>query len=403
MYEVNLRAFSSSGDLQGVINRLDQLKALNVNVIWLMPIYPIGQINSVNSPYCVKNYYEVGSEYGTLADLRTLTTEAHNRNMAVVVDWVANHTSWDNPWVSQHSDWYSQDGSGNIIIPPGTNWADVADLNFDNQSMRLNMIDAMKYWILEANIDGLRCDYADGVPYDFWKQAIDTLNTIPNRNLIFLAEGTRADHYAAGFQMTYAWDFYTAIKNVFAGSTPSTIYTTNTAEYAGVPAGNRKLRFTTNHDQSAWEATPMTLFNGKAGATCASVITTYYNGVPLIYTGQEVGRVNTVPFFSNSPINWTVNLDMQQNYRDMLSFYSESAVARYGTAVPYSANDVVCFKKVLNADQILVIANVRNATTNYSIPTALLNSTWTNALTGASVTLGSSLSLPAYQYLILKN
>lgn len=403
MYEVNLRAFSSGGDLQGVINRLDQLKALNVNVIWLMPIYPIGQINSVNSPYSVKNYYEVGSEYGTLAELRTLTTEAHNRNMAVVVDWVANHTAWDNPWIAQHPEWYSQDGAGNIIIPPGTNWNDVADLNFDNQTMRLNMIDAMKYWVLEANIDGLRCDYADGVPYDFWKQAIDSLNTIPNRNLIFLAEGTRADHYAAGFQMTYAWDFYTAIKNVFAGSSPSTIYTTNTAEYAGVPAGNRKLRFTTNHDQSAWEATPMTLFNGKAGATCASVITTYYNGVPLIYTGQEVGRVSTVPFFSNSPINWTVNLDMQQNYRDMLSFYSESAVSRYGTAVPYTANDVVCFKKVLNADQVLVIANVRNNTTNFSIPTALLNSTWTNAISGASVSLGNALQLSAYQYLILKN
>jgi glycosidase len=403
MYEVNLRAFSSGGDLQGVINRLDQLKALNVNVIWLMPIYPIGQINSVNSPYCVKNYYEVGSEFGTLADLRTLTTEAHNRNMAVVVDWVANHTAWDNPWVTLYPEWYSQDGAGNIIIPSGTNWNDVADLNFSNATMRVNMIDAMKYWILEANIDGLRCDYADGVPYDFWNQAIDSLNTIPNRNLIFLAEGTRADHYAAGFQMTYAWDFYTSIKNVFAGNTPSTIYTTNTSEYAGIPAGNRKLRFTTNHDQSAWEATPMTLFNGKAGATCASVITTYYNGVPLIYTGQEVGRVSTVPFFSNSPINWTVNLDMQQNYRDMLSFYSESAVSRYGTAVPYTANDVVCFKKVLNADQVLVIANVRNNTTNYAIPTALLNSTWTNAITGAPVTIGSSLSLSAYQYLILKN
>ena len=403
MYEVNLRAFSSSGDLQGVINRLDQLKALNVNVIWLMPIYPIGQINSVNSPYCVKNYYEVGSEYGTLADLRTLTNEAHNRNMAVVVDWVANHTAWDNPWITQHPEWYSQDGAGNIIIPPGTNWNDVADLNFSNATMRVNMIDAMKYWTLEANIDGFRCDYADGVPYSFWKQAIDSLNTIPNRNLIFLAEGTRADHYDAGFEMTYAWDFYTSIKNVFAGSAPSTIYTTNTSEYAGVPAGKRKLRFTTNHDQSAWEATPMTLFNGKAGATCASVITTYYNGVPLIYTGQEAGRVSTVPFFSNSPINWTVNLDMQQNYRDMLSFYSESDVSRYGTVVPYTANDVVCFKKVLNANQVLVIANVRNATTNYSIPTALLNSTWTNAITGAPVNIGSSLSLSAYQYLILKN
>ena len=403
MYEVNLRAFSSGGNIQGIINRLDQLEALHVNVIWLMPIYPIGQINSVNSPYCVKNYYEVGSEYGTLADLRTLTTEAHNRNIAVVLDWVANHTAWDNPWVAQHPDWYSQDGSGNIIIPPGTNWNDVADLNFSNTTMRANMIDAMKYWTLEANVDGFRCDYADGVPFDFWKQALDTLNTIPNRNLIFLAEGTRADHYDAGFQMTYAWDFYTSVKNVFAGSAPSTLYTTNTAEYAGVPAGNRKLRFTTNHDQSAWEATPMTIFNGKAGATCASVITTFYNGVPLIYTGQEVGRVSTVPFFSNSPINWTVNLDMQQNYRDMLSFYASSEVARFGTPTPYTDANVVCFKKVLNADQVVVIANVRNANTNYSIPTALLNSTWTNALTGASVTLGNSLSLSAYQYLILKN
>ncbi len=403
MYEVNLRAFSSGGDLQGVINRLDQLKALNVNVIWLMPIYPIGQINSVNSPYCVKNYIEVGSEYGTLADLRTLTTEAHNRNMAVVVDWVANHTAWDNPWVTAHPDWYSQDGSGNIIIPAGTNWNDVADLNYDNTTMRLNMIDAMKYWILEANIDGLRCDYADGVPFDFWKQAIDTLNTIPNRNLIFLAEGTRADHYTAGFHMTYAWDFYTAMKNVFAGSAPSTIYTTNTSEYANVPAGNRKLRFTTNHDQSAWEATPMTLFNGKAGATCASVITTYYNGVPLIYTGQEVGRVSTVPFFSNSPINWTVNLDMQQNYRDMLAFYSQSAAARYGTPMAYADPNVVCFKKVLYNDQVLVIANVRNTTSNYTVPTALLNSTWTNAITGAPVTIGSTIALSAFQYLILKN
>jgi hypothetical protein len=147
----------------------------------------------------------------------------------------------------------------------------------------------------------------------------------------------------------------------------------------------------------------MTLFNGKAGATCASVITTYYNGVPLIYTGQEVGRVSTVPFFSNSPINWTVNLDMQQNYRDMLSFYSQSAVARYGTPMPYADANVVCFKKVLNTDQVLVIANVRNSTSICTIPTALLNSTWTNAITGAPVTVGSSLSLSAYQYLILKN
>ena len=155
MYEVNERAFSTSGNLQGVINRLDSIKALGVNVIWLMPIHPIGTINSVNSPYCVKNYFEVNPEFGTLADLRKLVEEAHNRNMAVIIDWVANHTAWDNPWIDS-TKWYTQDGNGNIISPAGTNWADVADLNFSNQNMRLEMIKAMRYWILTANIDGYK-------------------------------------------------------------------------------------------------------------------------------------------------------------------------------------------------------------------------------------------------------
>lgn len=180
MYEVNLRAFSSTGDLQGVINRLDEIKSLGVNVIWIMPIHPIGEINSVNSPYSVKDYKAVSSEYGTLEDLRNLTAEAHERDMAVIMDWIANHTAWDNEWINNKS-WYTQDGNGNIVHPPGTNWLDVADLNYENMDMQNAMIDAMKYWILQANVDGFRCDYADGVPYEFWKRAIDTLTSLPER------------------------------------------------------------------------------------------------------------------------------------------------------------------------------------------------------------------------------
>ncbi len=164
IYEVNLRAQSSEGNLQGVISKLQHIKNLGTNVIWLMPIYEQGITNSVNSPYCIKDYMKISAEYGTLSDLRALTDQAHALGMAVIMDWVANHTSWDHPWITEHPEWYSKNSAGQIIIPPGTNWNDVADLNFDQVAMRKAQIDAMKYWVLEANVDGYRCDYADGVP-----------------------------------------------------------------------------------------------------------------------------------------------------------------------------------------------------------------------------------------------
>ena len=161
MYEINERAFSVAGTFDGILSRIDSIKALNINVIWLMPINPIGTINSVNSPYCVKNYFAVNPEYGTLEDLRKLVREAHARKMAVILDWAANHTSWDNPWIQAHPNWYVHDPGGNIIHPPGTNWQDVAELDYSNSEMRLEMIRALKYWVLKANIDGYRCDAAE--------------------------------------------------------------------------------------------------------------------------------------------------------------------------------------------------------------------------------------------------
>ena len=169
MYEINERALSQSGDFNGIIERLDEIKALSVNVIWLMPIHPIGEINTVNSPYCVRNYLEVNPEFGSLTDLKKLVKEAHKRDIAVIMDWVANHTAWDNPWISNTS-WYTQ-VNGEIIHPAGTNWLDVADLNYSNTEMRQAMISAMKYWIEDIYIDGFRCDAADWIPFDFWKQA----------------------------------------------------------------------------------------------------------------------------------------------------------------------------------------------------------------------------------------
>jgi len=157
-YQVNMRAFSAAGNFQSVTARLDSIKALGVNVVYLMPIYPVGTLRGINSPYAVKDYKAVASEFGTLDDLRTLVNEAHTRNMSVMLDWVANHTSWDNPWITNKT-WYQQNTAGNIISPAG--YSDVAQLNFKNDTMRAAMIEALRYWVFNANIDGYRFDFAD--------------------------------------------------------------------------------------------------------------------------------------------------------------------------------------------------------------------------------------------------
>lgn len=401
MYEVNLRALSSTGDILGVIDRLDEIQKLGTNAIWLMPIHPIGEINSVNSPYSVKDYKAVSEEYGTLEDLRTLTDSAHTLGMAVILDWVANHTAWDNPWIENRS-WYSWDDNFQIIHPPGTNWLDVADLNYFSQDMRAAMIDAMRYWVLEANIDGYRCDYADGVPFDFWESALSELTDIPDRELIFLAEGRRLDHYSAGFDLTYGWDFYGTLKAVFDGESASTLFSTHMQEYQGVPSGSHRLRFTTNHDESAWDATPMVLFDGVEGALAASVATIFLGGVPLIYTGQEVGRTATVPFFSNSAIDWQAHPEMLSAYRDLLQLYKMHPTARYGELVPYIHDDVVCFLRQRGSDELLFIVNLRNSAISYPVPADLQNISWTNAMADNLEVLETVLDLEPYDFLILQ-
>lgn len=389
MYEVNLRAFSNSGKIQGVTDKLDHIRSLGVNVIWLMPIHPVGQINSVNSPYSVKNYREVSPEYGTLDDLRNLTDHAHQRGMAVILDWVANHTAWDNPWM-KYTSWYTR-VNGTVIHPEGTNWLDVADLDYSSANMRKAMISALKYWVRAANVDGFRCDAADMVSYDFWKQAIDSLENLTDRNLILLAEGGRSDHFNAGFQMNYAWDFYGRLKSVWNGQDAKGLYTTHVVEQHTVPVGKFKLRFTTNHDESAWDATPITIFKGKQGALAASVVATFMGGVPLIYGSQEVGRSSTLPFFTNSPIDWNANADMLQEYKNIMAFYTASSSAKTGSTTDYSTTDVCAFTRTSASEEILVVVNVRNRESTFEIPVAFRLK---------SGNPGAAILLP-YQYILL--
>jgi glycosidase len=411
MYEINVPDFSPGGDFTGVTARLDSIKALGINVIWLMPIYPRGLTRSINSPYCVRDYKAIDPSMGSLAQLRTLVDSAHRKGMSVILDWVGNHTSWDNAWIANKS-WYQQDGSGNIVSPVsgGFTYADVAQLNFSNNDMRAAMIKAMKYWILTANIDGYRCDYAGGPPENFWAAAIDSLKAIPNHKLILLAEDYHYTNFTAGFQICYGWNFsFQGLLPVFATSGSSSAYLLDSInqveDIATLPPGAFMLRFTSNHDEDLSNNTPLVLFNGKQGSLAAFVLASYMGGVPLIYDGQEVGCATKLDIFSQTIIDWTTNPDMLQQYKLIMGFRKTSDAVR-GGAIHYCSrnDDISAFERISGTDSVLVIANVRNATINYTFDVDLANTNWLDALNNKSpVSLGTSISLQPYQYMILSN
>jgi glycosidase len=402
IYQVNMRAFSSAGNLQGVTERLDSIKNLGVNVVYLMPVYPVGTVQSVNSPYAVKDYKAVGSEFGTLGDLRTLVTEAHNRNMSVIMDWVANHTSWDNTWISNKS-WYKQDASGNIVSPSG--YSDVAQLNFNNDTMRAAMIGAMRYWVFAANIDGYRCDFADNVPFNFWKQAISSLRGISTHKLLLLAEGSRTDHFNAGFDFIYGFAFYSNLKDVYGkGKSATVINDVNKSEYTNANEESQVVRYLTNHDVNSSDGTPLDLFGGKKGSEAAFVVAAYMKGVPMIYNGQEVGTPYRITFpFTSTKINWSLNPDVTTSYKKIIAFRNSTAAIRGGQLFSYSSDDMVAFTKELDKEKVFVMVNVRNKVVDYTLPAALANSSWTDAMYNSKVTLTNKVTLQPYTYLVLTN
>lgn len=402
LYEVNLRAFSTQGDLQGIEERLDSIRKLGVNVIWLMPIHPIGSEKGINSPYCIRDYRSIASEYGALEDLRSLINGAHQRGMAVIMDFVANHTAWDHPWVAEHPDWYTQ-VNGHIVHPPGTNWLDVADLNFFNQDMQNAQIENMKFWIREANIDGYRCDYANGVPSFFWQRAIDSLEAYHRSDLIMLAEGDRADLLNLGFDLRFSWAYYAKLKEVFTeGKAASQLLQLHQNEHQALSTNQGMLRFITNHDESAWDASAVQIFGSQDHALAAMVATTFLGGIPLIYGSQEVGRSTNLPFFTNDPINWNANPEILKQYQQFMAIYSEEPAARAQSLMDYSQSTVLAFSKTDGNEELLILVNTSSSPEPFQIPSALTGSSWTNLETGANETLSNSLSLAASAYRIYK-
>lgn len=399
IYEANPKVFASSDALKAIESRLDEIQDLGVNVIWLMPIQQQGSKNAVGSPYCIRDFKSVNSSYGTLESLKSLVNKAHSMDMKVILDWIANHSSWDNNWITEHPDWYTKDANGNIISPAGMGWNDVADLNFNSKEMRAAMIDAMTYWVKEANIDGFRCDYAEGVPGDFWTDAIKAIRSV-KKDAIMLAEAADMTLYDCGFDMLYGWDFQSKLADVFSGKRKvQALYESHNKEYAGAEEGKERMRFSTNHDKAMNESSPITMYKGERGAMAAFVIAAYMGGIPMIYSSQEIGYAKTLSFFTTTVMDWNSNPSYTEEYQKVMKAYTESAEARGGEITLYNTGDLVT---IYYQGGLLVTVNTTGASVQVKTPMERSGDKAVNMMTGNQENIPAALSLEAYEYKIWK-
>ena len=285
IYEINTRTFSAKGDFRGVEARLPELEKLGVTILWLMPIHPIGEVKrkgTFGSPYSIRDYYAIEPSYGTATDLKSLVHAAHARGFKIIIDIVANHTSWDSV-LMKHPEFYKHDAQGNVISPnPG--WDDVAGLDYGNRAVRTYMIDMLKYWLREFDLDGFRCDVAFLPPADFWEDARRDLEKV-KPDIVMLAEAHEPALMVNAFDLDYAWPFYKTLAAVFTGGAPATALRESwEQERARFPKGALEMRFTDNHD----ERRAIARF-GERGALAAAALVFTMDGVPLLYNGMEVG------------------------------------------------------------------------------------------------------------------
>jgi cyclomaltodextrinase len=362
VYEVFPRDFSTTGDLNGVAARLDELKNLGVTIIWLMPIHPIGleqRKGSYGSPYAARDYYAVNPDYGTKDDLKRLVAEAHQRGIKVILDVVVLHTAWDSVMMS-HPEFYKHDTNGKII-PPVPEWDDVAGLNYQNPALRKYLIEMLKYWIREADLDGYRCDTASMVPTSFWEQARAELTQI-KPDIMMLAEADKPELLTNAFDIDYAWPLLNKVRDVLGKSAPaSEIRDTWQSEKSRYPRGSLRLMMSDNHDQ----ARAVACF-GVPGALAASALMFTLNGVPLIYNGMEVGDATESgdpALFEKVPIFWQPKgrPPLRDIYRDLIKIRKQYPAFRTDKVTWVNNSDdseLVSFLRSDGKDEFLVTINL---------------------------------------------
>ena len=401
MYQVNIRAFSGNGDLNGVTARLDNIADVGTNVIYLMPVFPVGEdarsiVASSASPYSIKDFTAVGSEYGSLADLRRLVEGAHQRGMAVILDFVVNQTSWDHPWITEHPDWYVRE---NGEIQQLREFSDVAALDFSNQEMRDAVIEDIRYWVFAANVDGFRMDFANNPPLDFWTQANSSLRDITSHDLLLFAEGDRLANFNVDFDINFGdkW-YYDAIRPIAQGSSVSQIQNTNNIEYTNANEIQQVARYTGNHDTNG-NGTSIEVFGSIEGVLANFVVSAYMKGIPFLYGGQEVAFPTRIPFpWDAVDVNWNANANITAEFKKILDFRTQSTAIRRGNLANFSNNNICAFTKTAGEEEVLVLTNLRSGGSEISLPLNITGASWSDAYTGEQVNFNNAVSLSGFEY-----
>ncbi len=365
VYEVNIRQYTPEGTFAAAQAELPRLKELGVDILWLMPIHPIGvkeRKGTLGSYYAISDYCAVNPEFGTMADFETFLAAAHKMGFRVIIDCVANHTSPDAKWINEcPADWYVRDSLGNTVV--NYDWTDIAELNYDNPDVRTAMQAAMRFW-MEKGVDGFRCDMACEVPFDFWKETIAMLRSEwPDMYMLAEGEDPRL-HTVAGFDASYAWELHHILNDIAQGrkNVPELLeYIEKDA--AAVPSDALRLMFTSNHDENSWAGTEFERM-GNAAKAMAVLTFTLPNGQPLIYTGQEMGWNKRFEFFEKDPIPAWKNNGYTDFYKWLVKLRHDNpalAAGRDGGRFDLisSEDSTIVFDRTVPGDTVTVKVQLR--------------------------------------------
>ncbi len=408
IYEVNIRQYTPEGTFNAFRKHLPRLQKMGVDILWLMPINPIGEKNrkgSLGSYYAVKDYEAVNPEYGTLEDLRALIKDAHQRGMHVIIDWVANHTAWDNPWATEHPDWYVKDDKGNFKSP--FDWTDVIQLNYKNPQLRKAMIKAMKYWLINVDADGFRCDVAGMIPVDFWEEARKQLDAV--KPVFMLAEDE--DNVAllkSAFDMNYTWKMLHLMNDIAAGKKQaSEIWNYFNWNDKTFPADKYRMYFTSNHDENSWNGTALERLGDAFKAF--TVFDYTVPGMPLTYSGQEAGNTKRLRFFDKDTLNWQ-SLPYADFYTALNKLKHQNKALWGGKQTPKliplskgQSDQVFAFYRQADNQHVVVILNLGKTPQEYKLDSEAIKGDYKNYFTGEDINITTDwvLKLQAWQYVVL--
>jgi glycosidase len=378
---------------------------MGVEVLWLMPIHPIGEENrlgELGSYYSVQDYREVNSEFGTKQDLHELIQAAHDNDMKVILDWVANHTAWDHVWTESNSDWYTKDENGNFVNPQ--DWSDVIELNYNIDDMRDAMIEAMSYWVEEFNIDGFRTDYASGVPMDFWNRVRHDINEI--KPVFLLAEAEAPEFHEHAFDMTYAWSFPNLTHQIVNGSAgPNAVDNYMLDEQEQFDDSDYRMYFTSNHDINSWENSAVDRYGPALEAM--AVLASTLNGMPLVYNGQEARIDEELAFFQKDQIEWD-GYELEEFYTKLLQLNQNNPALWNGQSggdykrINTNNTDVYAYRRAKDDNEVLVILNLSDQ--NQTVTLENFESTrYTDIFAESERTIGGhSIEMNPWDYLVLE-